>query len=303
VQNSSQESRLAPQDYSTFVINRNRIIQHGTKFRKGYHMNNTRKKIAIIGSSLLLALAGCGGGGGSISSGSVSSLTGVTVARSIENGFFARQMGGEASTGAARTQLRGRAESNEPFFDEEYELYGKISENRVDYFLDQALTQPAGGYSKSFVTTATGYVLNFALGITAGPYTGLSYTRDLTLDGSLITFSSTGQRPGAGSFAIVGSVTDGRTVIQSTNRDADGVNRFYNVTVEANGSSKVEYNTNQLFSYTLNYAADQSGSGTVTGNSALLPANLSWNSEGTGTLVFANGTTLNFVNFEFNSLP
>lgn len=267
-------------------------------------MKNTRQNKSVLCASLLLAIASVGcGGGGSLSSTSTSTLTSNVVARSIENGFFARQMGTQASTGTARNQPRRGESDNGTFFDEGYQLYGRISENQVDYFLDQALTQPAGGSTQALTTTQTGYTFNFTLAITAGQFAGLSYTTDWTLSGSSITFASAGQQPGAGSYTISGSVIDERTVIQSTNRDADGVNRFYNVTVEADGSSKVEYNTNQLFSYTLNYAADQSGSGTVTGNSPLLPATLSWNTEGTGTLNFANGSSLNFQNFEFNSLP
>jgi hypothetical protein len=50
----------------------------------------------------------------------------------------------------------------------------------------------------------------------------------------------------------------------------------------------------------LNYNADQSGTGTVTGDdTSVLPATIVWDANGSGTITFKDGSTETFENFQF----
>ncbi|MFM7188350.1 MAG: hypothetical protein ACKO14_11100, partial [Armatimonadota bacterium] len=52
--------------------------------------------------------------------------------------------------------------------------------------------------------------------------------------------------------------------------------------------------------FTLNFNADQSGKGTITGDDkTLLPADIVWDASGTGTITFKDGSTATFDNFQF----
>lgn len=262
-------------------------------------MNKILKQISLAGiAASALLFAGCGGG-----SASPVASTGLTrqVATSIQNGFFTKELGSQAQK-SGRSPKRPLS-PGDVTFDSFYELYAREKENGFDYFVDEALSKAAGSTSTVFTLEGSDFTQTETISITEGTRKGFRSTFRTAKNGLAVTWNYEGETLESGPFLLTGSYLDGKVISRSRNRDADGNDRFYDLTIEADGSSTVVYNSNQLFNYSLAYAADGSGSGTVQGTSALLPATLNWNTEGTGTLTFADGSTLAFSNFEFNSIP
>lgn len=266
----------------------------------GELMNQFCKSIAagILAISLFLSVAGCGGSdSGSGTAGASSTLT-RQVAKAIETGFMAKSMS------AGGTRSRSATRNTEPQFDDYLELWYTTLENVTTYTVDQAGTQPAGQTVRSTTIDGTRVTTTEETTITAGPQAGFTQSSVLISDNDNVTFSQTGTSPASGPFSIIGQIlASGVVTIRSQYQDEAGASRFYDLVVQPDGSTVVSYNNNQLFSYTLNYNADQSGQGSVTGNSALLPATLSWNAQGDGVLTFADNTSLAFTGFDFNTIP
>lgn len=252
----------------------------------------------IIALALLFTAAGCGGSdSGSGTSGASSTLT-RQVARAIETGFMAKSM----SAGGSRS--RSATRNTEPQFDDYLELWYTNLENVTTYTVDQAGTQPAGQTVRATTIDGLKVTTTEETTITAGPQAGFTQSSILVSDSGTTTFTQSGTSPASGPFSIEGEILQsGVVTIRSRFRDDAGADRFYDLTVQPDGSTVVSYNNNQLFSYSLNYNADQSGQGTVSGNSTLLPASLSWNTQGDGVLTFADGTSLSFTGFDFNTIP
>lgn len=260
------------------------------------------KYIAICATGILF-LVGCGGSGDSTISTSPSSLK-ANVVKAVAGGFNAKSTG--QSQGGSGKRI-ARREGDPVTYDSFYELYVKdVSSDalnyRIDYFLDQALTQPAGFQSKTSTVSDGGFTSNGTINITAGSRSG--YTAEITTSyiGTRLEFSFNGTDPKVGSFTATRFFQDGAGEYRTTDTDLQGVKREYIASYAADGTSRVEYDSPTSFRYTLNYAADQSGTGTVTGDNALLPATVQWNSEGTGDITFADGTKVSFENFNFNQI-
>jgi hypothetical protein len=267
----------------------------------GELMNQFCKSIAagILAVSLFFSVAGCGGSdSGASTSGASATLT-RQVAKAIETGFMAKSM---SYTG---TKSRSATRNTEPQFDEFFELWFTTEGTTTLYTLDQAGTQPAGQTLRTS-TIVEGTVTNTEVTtITAGPKSGYSQSLTLSISAGEINFDQSGTSTETGPFKITGKIVEstGIVTVRSEFKDEAGADRFYDITVQADGAATVSYNNNQLFTYQLNYAADQSGQGTVSGNSPLLPASLTWNTQGDGVLTFADGTSLNFTGFDFNTIP
>lgn len=267
----------------------------------GELMNQFCKSIAagILAVSLFFSVAGCGGSdSGSGTSGASSTLT-RQVAKAIETGFMAKSMSYKG------TKSRSATRNTEPQFDEFFELWFTNEGTSTLYTVDQAGTQPAGQTVRTS-TIVEGTVTNTEVTtITAGPRSGYSQSLTFTISEAEISFSQTGTSTETGPFKITGKIAQATNIVtvRSEFKDEAGADRFYDIIVQANGATTVSYNNNQLFTYQLNYAADQSGQGTVSGNSPLLPASLTWNIQGDGVLTFADGTSLNFTGFDFNTIP
>jgi len=52
----------------------------------------------------------------------------------------------------------------------------------------------------------------------------------------------------------------------------------------------------------LEYRADRSGTGTVTGDDILLPATITWDADGNGSITFADQVKVSFTGFDFNQI-
>ena len=84
--------------------------------------------------------------------------------------------------------------------------------------------------------------------------------------------------------------------------DSQGVSRSYLATFAADGTSRVTYDSQSEFQYTLEYRADRSGTGTVTGDDILLPATITWDADGNGSITFADQVKVSFTGFDFNQI-
>jgi len=258
------------------------------------------KYIAIIGV-LAASLVGCGG------SGSTPPMVGPSgmkaeVIKAVAGGFNAKSTGQSQGTGGKRIARRDGVS-----YDSFYELYQQyITTNpleiRVNYFVDEALTQPAGFQAITISANGDTGIKACTINITAGPRSG--HTAEITSSyvGGRSEFSYRGTDPKVGTFVASGFFEDGAGEYRTADTDLQGVKREYIASYSADGTSRVEYDSPTSFRYTLNYAADQSGTGTVTGNSTLLPATIQWNAQGTGDITFADGTKVTFENFNFNQI-
>jgi hypothetical protein len=76
--------------------------------------------------------------------------------------------------------------------------------------------------------------------------------------------------------------------------------RRYECYYNKDGTSKVMFTDENGLEFTLNYNADQSGSGMVTGSdTTVLPATIVWDELGSGTITFRDGSKETFENFQF----
>jgi len=74
------------------------------------------------------------------------------------------------------------------------------------------------------------------------------------------------------------------------------------VVYRADGTAQVTFDNQQWHRYTLDFNGDGSGTGTVSGNSDLLPATVAWDRTGTGTVTYKDGSVRNFENFRFDEI-
>lgn len=264
---------------------------------------NLQKQFLLPLLAAGLALAGCGGGGSATTP--MAPASKAAIAQTIENGFTAREqslgnVGGTAPAQAARlAEGGGEGEPPSTYFDSYFELWVKATPDGATYFLDEALTQGAGASVRTFTDTNEGGITEIVTSITGGPRAGWTSTLKYGVIEGTFKVLYSGNDPLTGPFSFEVLNSDGRVTFTTSRTDPDGQVRFYNVSYEPDGTQKVSYNNESLYTYELVYAADGSGTGSVTGNSPLLPATLSWDTNGDGTLTFADGSTLPFTGFNF----
>jgi hypothetical protein len=247
--------------------------------------------------TLATILTGCGGSGTPSSTTLLSKK--VEIATSIQQGFSARSNVSRTNAARSRSARTVAQTRGGTYFDEFYGLYARPVEAGVDYFVDEALTQAAGTERSTTTTTETnGFAQSSTIEITAGKLKGYKLTYLTAISGSQLTLSISGTDPNTGQFEIEGKFEDGAGDFSSRYTDK-GVLRTYLVSFKPDGTSKVTFNTGSNFIYTLNYAADGSGSGTVTGENSLLPAQIVWNTSGDGEMTFADQSKLEIRNFDF----
>lgn len=240
-----------------------------------------------------LILAGCGGSGSSATN--LSPLKSQIV-RSLEEGFSASS---NVATGRGGASTRRKLEG-EKFFDEEYQLWSVAAEGGRNLFLDEAATQAAGTVRTSTSVSEEGsFRTSSEVNITAGPLSGLQMRFAIESGATGIRLEMSSREPDGRTYEGAGLFTEAGGQYTITYTDAQNQPRRYSLTYASDGSSTVEFNSDSLFDYRLSFAADGSGSGTISGNNPLLPATIQWNAEGNGTLTFADGSTEAFENFDF----
>ncbi|OWU65312.1 MAG: hypothetical protein CBB60_005340 [Armatimonadetes bacterium Cent15-Ar3] len=258
----------------------------------------TKTTLGLFGAFFALIItSGCGGSGASSSPISATAFK-QSVVGSLEQGFQAKAGTDGFNGGGTKAPISG-----DVYFDEYYELWAQPVEGGLDYFVDEALTQPAGSVRASFVSgEATGFKKTSATVITAGKYKGLTQNVEIVIGADSFDYTFSGDNPDTGKYSATGSYKNGTGTFAVKYKDENGVDRTYDVVSNADGTSRVEFNTGLNFVYTLSYAADGSGTGTVTGANALLPATITWNTNGDGQIVFADSSTMSFTDFNFTQI-
>ncbi len=176
-------------------------------------------------------------------------------------------------------------------------------EGGEDFFVDEALTTPAGKLRSSLSVSESGSATKGqTVEITAGPMKGYTETLSLFADESGLRYNVIGTDPVVGPFTMTGTYNTVTGIITVRNgfRDAQGNTRFYDVVSPGDGSYKVRYNNDLLFNFELSYTVEGAGTGTVTGSSELLPATITWDQKGSGTITFKDGSTQSFTDFSFD---
>ncbi len=254
------------------------------------------RAITFVTTFTSMLAAGCGGSSSSLSldSGTVRSQ----VARSLQGGFSAH--GTTSDTG----QGGGTTRSNGATFDVFLGVWTKENGDGRDLFVDEACTQPAGRIQDSVTIDPenNGTKVQSTVEITGGPLAG--YTRNTTMifrDGETLV-SGTGKSPENGDYTLEGKwIAGGDSSFTMTTRKSGEEARAYSVLHRPDGTSRVVFDGNQWHRFTLNYQADNSGTGAVTGNSELLPADVVWDATGTGRITFKDGSVREFSGFSFDA--
>jgi hypothetical protein len=258
-----------------------------------------RKKAILASLSLIAALAtfGCGSSTSALVNQDAALLK-ASIAESVQQGF-------SAGSSVARTAGGGGGSLSEEsaYFDEFFGLYAMPIADGIDYFLDEARTQPAGQErTTQTVGEAGSFSQTTVLQITGGPRAGYQSTGSLAIDGSRVDLSLIGTDPASGSFETIGFFEGGAGEFSARYTDEQGQQRTFAVRFEESGAYEVASNTGANYLYTLSFAADDSGTGTVTGSNDLLPAQIVWNTEGDGQMTFADGSVLEIRGFDFEQI-
>jgi len=251
--------------------------------------------------AVALALSGCGGSGGSSSQGATGSAPTLTTETDVSQHFSGLRHG---LVGLRFFALH--RPSNTEYFDSFLGLWvvPSISGSSFveTFYVDQAETEPAGGLDYTLdIPTKT---LSGTISVTQGKYAGLTGTYSQTLTSNGTTGNATLNIPNVANTTcqftvqISGTGTVTGTVNSSVTLPS-GYSQSQTVTLNSNGSFTVAVTDSLGYTGNLNFNKDLSGSGTINGPDPGLPAKLAWNSAGTGTVTFSNGTTIAFTNWQF----
>ena len=257
-----------------------------------------------------LVLTGCGGGtmpfnnGGGGNGGGVNRSVKDDVIKAVQTGFSTYETG--KNSGRKRT-TRGEDPNSAPWFDSFYELWSVSSEDGrgVNYFEDEACTLPAGysRFDSDYADTGGEFKSTSSFSITKGPKAGatgsglteLVYTPDF-----LYTFSFIGDIPGYASYSTSGRWDINGGGYKSYSKDQNGLVQRYEASYNNDGTSRLLFTDENNLEFTLNFNADQSGTGTVTGDdTSVLPATIVWDETGSGTITFKDGSKETFEDFQF----
>ncbi|MFM7188349.1 MAG: hypothetical protein ACKO14_11095 [Armatimonadota bacterium] len=257
-------------------------------------------------------LVGCGGGtmpltnggGGSNGGGDVNRSVRQKIIDAVQNGFSTHQTG--KGSGRKRT-TRGEDPIPTVYFDAFYELWVQRSNDfdGLKCYEDEACTRPAGYFRDDRVYDELGsdFEANASFEITKGPKAGAkgtSYTSLKTSPNFLLIMSSEGNIPGFASYSTSGRWDTNGGVYKSYSKDQNGLIQRYETSYNTDGTSMLLFTDENALEFTLNFNADQSGKGTITGDDkTLLPADIVWDETGSGTITFKDGSTATFDNFQF----
>lgn len=261
-------------------------------------------KLTCLMTLALTVLTGCGGGGNAPSGDS--RVTKQEILSTVEQGFSSKEQRESFVVGPVSRFVRPSRSEDYSFFDEYLQVWVKtVGDNNEEifggneeFFLDEALTIPAGKRLRTFTSGA----MKQTSEVTAGSMKGYTETSSYVGSESGYTFDVTGSDPANGPFTLKMTyvTATGIATIRSGFRDAQGNTRFFDVQALTDGSYKVRYNNDQLFNFELNYTSEGAGTGTVTGSSELLPATITWDKQGSGTVTFKDGSKQNFTDFRFD---
>ena len=116
----------------------------------------------------------------------------------------------------------------------------------------------------------------------------------------LYTFSFIQDIPGFSSSTLTGRWDSTGGGYKTYEKDFEGNVKRYESTYRNDGTSRLVFTDENGLEFTLDFIADQSGTGTITGkDTTLLPATIVWDERGSGTITFKDGSTETFVDFQF----
>lgn len=279
---------------------------------------NSKKALGGLGFVIAMAVIGCGGGGGGTGGTGLTAGTTATTATTS----------GDTSGGGSKiptAQTKSRVDSNlsayllsvvgssftafgpkthavGAFYDVALGLWGtvQISPSGLleSLYVDQGKTTPAG--SLKYTVNEVAFVFTGPIEVNAGRYAGLTgnYFEAIQSDGfnGSINYGMPDGSTVVTSFAvqnddfghIFGTATAGVAL-------AGDYTQNQQVTYNTDGSSKVTTLDGNMYRSTFNFAADLSGTGQITGSDPGLPATVTWNGSGNGTVKFADNSTLVFT--------
>lgn len=255
--------------------------------------------LAAAALALLAPVLATGCGGGSSAPAVDRSTVRTRVEKSLQEGFSTHAL----SFGTGDFDPSSRF--GEPIYDDYLELWTQFTEDGADYFTDEACTDPAGSLRMTFqgdMENLTFEVSSTQI-VTKGPRAGTNVTTEMRVDNDSIVVNGSGTTPDTGTFTLSGNWNQsGQGTFTLTSQKAGEEARTYKVVYRADGTAQLTFDNSNWHRYTLDFNADGSGTGTVTGNSDLLPATVVWDSTGTGTVTYKDGSVRNFENFRFDEI-
>ena len=266
----------------------------------------TRILAAMIFAGLL-TLQGCGGGGRS------NSTTGTAPTSTTKSNLNQQllSLGGFDATSVFTPFGHGTPvpsqplTTSSPIFVNQLGLWMVLSVSGTTFTetftQDQAGTQQAG--SATYTLDLSSKTLSGAISITKGPYAGLSGTYSQTLTSNGTTGNYSCQLANGTTITCQFTITLSLSGVPTgtgteTMTFTNGYSETGNVTYKADGSKAVQVSDSNQDAGTFNITSSGSGTGTITGPDPGLPAVVSWNNSGTGTVTFDNLLIINFTNWQ-----
>ena len=257
-------------------------------------LNVSSRSATAAGAIVGFFIAGCGGSSTpNVDPGTVRSR----VEQSLEEGFSSHQL----AIGTNDPTRSNR--SGEPIYDPFVELWIRFTDDGADFFTDQACTDAAGSMRITIEGNPESepFIIRSTQTVDKGPRAGSRFDFEMRSENNVITISGTGTSPDSGPFTMSGTWnSNGEGSFVCSSQKPGEAQRTYRIVTRADGTSQVTFDNAQWHKYTLDFNADGSGSGTVTGSSDLLPASVVWNSDGDGTVTYKDGSTRTFDNFRFD---
>ncbi len=254
----------------------------------------------LIALVALVSIIGCGGGGDSSSSGVVITSPNAKSKSDLSSHVFAlgQSIASTSLTGyGPKLQTHGLA-----FFDNGVGLWATTrlgpSGLQEGFFEDEAETIPAGTliYATNDVTRTQSGDVN----LTSGRLSGLtgSYSQSLLPNGysGNINYSVPGTSTCVCQFAVQQNssgaiVGNGTTAVAL----ASGYSQTDQIVYNDDGTILMSTTDGVSSKGSVTFATDLSGSAKITGTDLGLPANVSWNSKGTGKVTWADGSTQSII--------
>jgi hypothetical protein len=260
----------------------------------------------FLGTLVLAAIGvGCGGGGGGSSSSTGG--TGTTQLNPTTKKDVGNLIAGY-SQGLAGTSFRSYGPklftNSAAFYDSILGLYATAQlspEGLLEkLFTTQQMTTSAG--TLKYTLVEANFTTGGTISVTAGKYSGLTGTYNQTTefdpDGTIgyegtISYSQPNVSTGVSNVFTVTLGTSGASSGTATVAVAlaSGYTQTEKFTYNLDGTMVITTTDPSGLKSSFNFAADFSGKGTITGNDAGLPASVTWDANGTGTIKFANGLT------------
>jgi len=252
-------------------------------------------KVCIV-SMVMVALIGCGGGGGNASGGSAPTSKTLSDVASHLFGYGQSIVSTSFSVHGPKMQSHGVA-----FFDSALGLWATVRLGSSDFYEalyeDESTTVPAGDLN--YATVDITQSQSGSISVTLGRCAGLTGTFNQALQPNGYNGNINYSIPNVSSVVSTFTLNlSGSGVLTGTSTNAVALQSGYTqnekIVNNADGSLTVTTSDGNSCQSVFNFAADLSGTGKITGSDPGLPAVVSWNSTGVGSVTYADGTAGSF---------